>query len=669
MSMQAGEGTGRGIWSRGSWPGSAVTILATAACGGDGATEPEPQPEPLTVSVEVTGHGAGRVVSQPAGISCGEEGAACQAEFDPGTVLTLTAEPEEGSHFEGWTGACTGTGSCSVDGDGDVTVGAEFENLRRAAQEVTPEGGTVTSRDGSLELEIPEGALSEPVRITVEMAEPDEMGSAFDELAEEYGIRRGYRLGPAGLEFAVPVEIRLPADGDANVSGRGPAGEGATAVGGEGSARLQGRTSEEAGDGWEAGLLVFAQVIGGEETFLGFLWQLALRPDFSGTLKLEPDPVEARLDKFAPEGEGWLVLTEASFRFQVHAPAEVSVNVPWEDFRADLRSESGGQRRLPIRSASYQDISGFAIEAVPGTRELEWILEPHSLMLTHEHIVYRCREEGTHIFAQEVTIEVDGERPGFGQDDFSLSMGREVECIQPTLTVSLVGEGEGRVTSEPEGIDCGTDGDSCEAQFEGASQVTLTAEPEEGSVFVGWVDSEGEVLETETTVTVEMTEDGTVRARFEPVDPDGGEVDPDRAPQVVQLRAFLSVPVTTYRVDATDPAGGELEYEWTMVAREGHEYEECGDPRVPWTQTGQVVSWSHGSEDGCPHMGTNHSVDLTVTVTSSASGLSVRCEMFGSDQQTINEPDCPVVADSDEEGSEGVPAAADLRMQPAPRSP
>ncbi|HYD43534.1 MAG TPA: hypothetical protein VEB43_22075, partial [Anaeromyxobacter sp.] len=44
-------------------------------------------------------------------INCG---ATCAATLASGTTVTLTATPATGSTFGGWSGACTGTGSCVV---------------------------------------------------------------------------------------------------------------------------------------------------------------------------------------------------------------------------------------------------------------------------------------------------------------------------------------------------------------------------------------------------------------------------------------------------------------------------------------------------------------------------------------------------------------------------
>ncbi|MEW6220281.1 MAG: DUF1566 domain-containing protein [Thermodesulfobacteriota bacterium] len=70
------------------------------------------------------GGGAGTVTSSPPGIDCG---ATCEALFDAGTPVTLTATPLPGSAFVGWSGGgCTGTGDCVVPLAADTTVSAEF---------------------------------------------------------------------------------------------------------------------------------------------------------------------------------------------------------------------------------------------------------------------------------------------------------------------------------------------------------------------------------------------------------------------------------------------------------------------------------------------------------------------------------------------------------------
>jgi hypothetical protein len=77
----------------------------------------------FTLSVTKSGSGNGTVLSSPAGINCGST---CSTPYATGTVITLTQTATAGSIFGGWTGACSGTGSCSVTMDAAKSVSAAF---------------------------------------------------------------------------------------------------------------------------------------------------------------------------------------------------------------------------------------------------------------------------------------------------------------------------------------------------------------------------------------------------------------------------------------------------------------------------------------------------------------------------------------------------------------
>jgi hypothetical protein len=64
-----------------------------------------------TLTVTKEGTGSGSVSSSPAGVSCGST---CSSTFAAGTSITLTATPDSGSSFVGWSGACSGNGICTV---------------------------------------------------------------------------------------------------------------------------------------------------------------------------------------------------------------------------------------------------------------------------------------------------------------------------------------------------------------------------------------------------------------------------------------------------------------------------------------------------------------------------------------------------------------------------
>jgi hypothetical protein len=78
----------------------------------------------------------GSVSSTPAGIACGMS---CSRGFDVGTRVTLTATPEEGWRFAGWSGGgCTGTGPCTLTLLADTTIGATFTQLAAVSSPSPP---------------------------------------------------------------------------------------------------------------------------------------------------------------------------------------------------------------------------------------------------------------------------------------------------------------------------------------------------------------------------------------------------------------------------------------------------------------------------------------------------------------------------------------------------
>jgi uncharacterized repeat protein (TIGR02543 family) len=80
-------------------------------------------PVRFTLTVAKSGAGSGTVTSSVGAINCG---AICSAVFDQGTSVALTATASSGSTFAGWTGACSGTGSCTVTIDAAKTATATF---------------------------------------------------------------------------------------------------------------------------------------------------------------------------------------------------------------------------------------------------------------------------------------------------------------------------------------------------------------------------------------------------------------------------------------------------------------------------------------------------------------------------------------------------------------
>ena len=189
------------------------------------ATAPPP---PMTLTVTIDGAAVGTVTSNPSGISCP---GICSAGFAPGSTVALTPAPAVGSTFAGWSGDCSGTGSCSVVMDVNRSVTATFnpappDLVTLTVEKRGPGDGTVTSDPagiscgGTCQASYPRGTV---VTLT---ATPNE-GSSFA------GWQRGggscdNDSGPCVLPMDVNrnANARFVDNGGGQGGGGGPGGGG-----------------------------------------------------------------------------------------------------------------------------------------------------------------------------------------------------------------------------------------------------------------------------------------------------------------------------------------------------------------------------------------------------------------------------------------------------------
>ena len=115
---------------------STAAGLLGAACGvaGPGAApDSGPPASSWRLDVALTGGGAGRVTSIPAGIDCP---GTCGTAFPAGTDVSFAATPAAGNSFLGWNGPCSGTGTCIV--SSTAMVSATFAPLPATRLTVVP---------------------------------------------------------------------------------------------------------------------------------------------------------------------------------------------------------------------------------------------------------------------------------------------------------------------------------------------------------------------------------------------------------------------------------------------------------------------------------------------------------------------------------------------------
>ena len=150
-------------------------------------------------NLDVTVVGNGSVGSNPAGItSCEDTSGTCDADFNEDTQVTLTATPDAGWQFDGWTGDCSGSSTCVVTMSEARSVTAIFDPVD------SPIGGLT--------------ALGSPVRLLNTRTSGTKVG-ALDGSGAAYELTvSGQRGIPAEDVVAVAMNVTV-VDGEAGNAG------------------------------------------------------------------------------------------------------------------------------------------------------------------------------------------------------------------------------------------------------------------------------------------------------------------------------------------------------------------------------------------------------------------------------------------------------------------
>ncbi len=133
LTQTAASGSTFAGWS-GACSGTGSCVVSMNAAKSVTATFNTTPISTFTLTVNKIGSGSGTLLSTPGGISCG---ASCNATFNNGTLVTLNTSPDAGSSFAGWSGACSGTGSCTVTMSAAKTISATFDLIPAGSSSLT----------------------------------------------------------------------------------------------------------------------------------------------------------------------------------------------------------------------------------------------------------------------------------------------------------------------------------------------------------------------------------------------------------------------------------------------------------------------------------------------------------------------------------------------------
>ncbi len=501
------------------------------------------------LTVVKAGTGIGDVFSNPAGIDCGET---CEAEFEEGAKVVLTAATAIGSKFSGWSGAgCSGTGSCVVTMSEARAVTATFDLVPPPKLTVAKEGtGSVTS--------FPEGidcgktceanfALGETVSLVASPAK----GSKF---VSWEGCSPGGTSGTFCkfiMDEAKAVTAQFAPAAPSVVLGVAKAGTGTGTVFSEPEGINCGASCEAEFEEGEEVILIATPAPNSK--FGG--WKGCDKPWFNenecAVAMSEAKEVTATFDlvpvpqlklKVAKEGTGLGRVfsepsgidcgetCEAAFpegqTVQLTAsPAKGSKFVSWKG--CDVGGASGSSCKVTMSKAKTVT-ARFSLEAVSSAISVTKAGSGSGTVLS-EPAGINCGETCSAKFTagQEVVLVAmpapgskfgswkgcDASGVNVNECVVTMSGAREVTAtFDPiprfTITVIKEGTGSGTVLSEPQGIDCGA---TCEAEFEVGTAVTLRASAGKGSVLVAWKGCDAGGISGNTC---KVTTNAVIRAKF-----------------------------------------------------------------------------------------------------------------------------------------------------------
>lgn len=161
-------------------------------------------PPPIVLSVSVVGSGS--VLSNSSGIDCPGD---CTENYPKGTLVSLSALPQEGQVFVRWEGACVGTDpSCSLKMASSRVVAAIFATTSTAA---VPQSGQTSCWDGAGNLTActgtgQDGDLRAGVTLPTPRFTDNGNGTVTDNLTRLTWLRDGECLGSTWVQSLLDVK-------------------------------------------------------------------------------------------------------------------------------------------------------------------------------------------------------------------------------------------------------------------------------------------------------------------------------------------------------------------------------------------------------------------------------------------------------------------------------
>ena len=469
------------------------------------------------------GSGTGRVTTTPAGIDCG---ATCSADFRHGTQVILSAAADPGSRFDGWTGACSGTASCTLNMTQPRTVVASFTRLTWALSVVTAGSGTgdVTSSPAGISC----GATCSADFVDgtmVSLTAAPRPGSRFDGWSGAcsgtgvctVSMTQLRSVAASFSRITWPLSVAPTGSGSGLVSST-PAGIdcGATCLASFDDGAMVTLTAIPAGasrfDGWGGACS------GMGTCMLTLNAATSVSAQFTATALLTVDNPGGGTVTSAPAGIncGSMCSTRLAAGTQVDlsaTPAAGAVFLGWSGAcsgtgacRVSLNPDQLVSARFgwPV-TTSVSGLGSGSVTSAPAGLTCPGTC---SLNVAHGTALTLTAAPATHASFGGWSGACTGAGPCMLTVTAPLSADARFDRVSYPLDVTVTGGGGGTVTSSPSGINCGA---TCSASFTALTMVSLTPNAAPGATFRAWAGCDSVVG---STCNVTMNAAKNVTATF-----------------------------------------------------------------------------------------------------------------------------------------------------------
>ena len=468
-----------------------------------------------------TSSGRGTVTSNPSGIDCGSD---CSETYPAGTMVRLTATPDPGSSFRGWSGGgCSGTDPCTINLTVDTTVSARFDDTASPSLHwVSPVG------DGQVY-----DVGNETVQLEVDAS--DNVGVSevafyrWDSVNSRGFVLGRVRSAPYRINF--DTSILRPDWNQIDALTVDAAGNevGSTIWLNHTNIPIIFKDDFETGDlsKWSS-----CTVDGGD---LGVIPSVGSANSYGMRALIDDNNAMYCISDHPNTETGYV----ASFNFDPNSIAMISgdthmifggyMGTSTAVLRVQFRKSSGNyllQASLLNDSSAWISTNWYGISDGYNQINMAWKAASSSGANNGSLTFWidgNLISELTGVDNDTLRIDrvqlgaVDGVDTGtrgttYFDEFVSSREGRGLQSF--VLTTQKTGSGSGTVTSNPAGIDCGSD---CSENYASGTVVALTATAASGSTFTGW--SGGDCSGT-GTCTFTLNTDTTVTANFNPASTD-----------------------------------------------------------------------------------------------------------------------------------------------------